>query len=492
MRKLPHCCVLALVLGACSSEPTSPSAGILTGSVVSPQRGPLAGASVLLDAGDRSTTTDADGRYGFTGVPAGEHLLAVEASQSGCANPATVTIVQPDDESLAYDVAVECTPFGAIHGKLTGSFWGPLENVRVHTADVALYSVTSPAGDFLLERLVPGPVSLSLVGAPHDCIWSALTKSVTAGDTLALEWSLYCTGPELQFLRQMPYPDSGAVQGIQPYLPVPTSRLVRSWVIPYVGPGWANGHVPRWRFEMAPDRSAILVSNDVDLYRVPMEGATEPLLDSGADDYGASFSPSGTRFIHSVKYNQGSYSVMRDAMGGSPTELNFRHRVFYQTSYSWHPDGRQILFQSDDYDGYDYPADPTPGIRDAHIWLMNDDGSHRAQLTMGPWRDVRPVWSPDAVQIGFLSNRGGNGFEPYVMGFEGSNQRPLPGNAYWIWASGELSPLGDKLAYAAEVELDTVLGYGNSHIYIANPDGSDPELLNTGGTGTDYRPYWVR
>ncbi len=388
---------------------------------------------------------------------------------------------------------------------MTGTHWGALANVTIEGDDGTLHAVTDGSGAFLLGGIVSGSVSMTVDGAPADCTSRPLTKSVPAGDTVAVEWAMICKGPELRFLRQIPHgwpnADSGAINSMRPYFSDHLSQEIRSLVVPFVGGGWANGHYPAWRFELAPDRSAVLVSNDVDLYRIPMDGVPQLLYDAAMyqnDHYGASYAPSGHEFIHSAKYNQGSYSVMTNAASGDTVHLNWRHRVFYSTAFAWHPDGMRILFQTDDYAGFDYPEDPVPDATDAHIWVMNRDGSGRTQLTAGTSHDIRPTWSPDGSQVGFLSDRGGSGFEPYVMGADGSNQRPLPGNTYWIWASGELSPIGDVLVYAAETgfnadpNFDLYPEYGESSIYLANPDGSNARLLNTGGTGADYSPYWVR
>lgn len=503
--RLSSCCALVLALAACSGDPAEPSTGTLSGLVSSPARGALADVAVTLDGGDRATTTDAEGRYAFADVAEGEHVIAVEPSQPGCLAPPTATVVQPENAPLVHDIAVECTPFGAVRGTLTGTHWGALPNVTIKGNGGALLAITDASGAFLLGGIVFGEVTMVVDGAPADCFSNPLVKSVSPGDTISVEWAMLCRGPELRFLRQIrqwwPNADSGTINSMHPYFSDNLSHQVRSLVVPYVGPGYANGRYPAWRFELAPDRSAVLATNDVDLYRIPMDGEAQMLVDegnTGSDEYGAAYSPSGTEFINSVKYNQGSLAVMRDAGGGNPVDLNFRHRVFYSTAFAWHPGGMQILFQSNDYEGFVYHSgdwEAVPDPDDAHIWLMNRDGSGRTQLTTGAWRDIRPTWSPDGSQVGFLSDRGGSGFEPYVMEPDGSDQRPLPGNTYWIWASGELSPIGDVLTYAAETEIRTEApnaGYGASSIYLANPDGSEPQLLNTGGTGADYSPYWVR
>ncbi len=70
------------------------------------------------------------------------------------------------------------------------------------------------------------------------------------------------------------------------------------------------------------------------------------------------------------------------------------------------------------------------------IYRLNADGSGRVRLTQTPlwetalpeekqaWNNVAPAWSPDGLQIAFLTDRTGR-WEIWVMNLDGSNQRPL-------------------------------------------------------------------
>ena len=58
-----------------------------------------------------------------------------------------------------------------------------------------------------------------------------------------------------------------------------------------------------------------------------------------------------------------------------------------------------------------------PGSQD--IFLMNGDGSVKAQLTDNPTHDREPSWSPDGSRLAFASNRDG-GWELYAIGADGA------------------------------------------------------------------------
>jgi TolB protein len=116
------------------------------------------------------------------------------------------------------------------------------------------------------------------------------------------------------------------------------------------------------------------------------------------------------------------------------------------------------------------------------IYVMDADGKRQTRLTDGPSDDTAPLWSPTGDQIAFLSDRGGNGFEIYLMNPDGSNQRPLRGAADGgpiIGAHIEWSPDGKRLKYETS-------GFELGDIYVVEavaPGGGDsvvpPQVINS-------------
>ena len=99
--------------------------------------------------------------------------------------------------------------------------------------------------------------------------------------------------------------------------------------------------------------------------------------------------------------------------------------------------------------------------QDTHwdIHRLNADGSGRVRLTETPlwvtavdekpaWNNVSPVFSPDGSEIAFLTDRTGR-WEVWVMGVDGSNQRPMFSDA-----------VNDRLQIEYAFNDERVLGWG--------------------------------
>ncbi len=65
------------------------------------------------------------------------------------------------------------------------------------------------------------------------------------------------------------------------------------------------------------------------------------------------------------------------------------------------PDGKQIVFSR----GW---IDKKKDQSRSNLWVVNSDGTRLRELTVGPWRDSSPTWSPDGARIAFLSDRDGS------------------------------------------------------------------------------------
>ena len=147
------------------------------------------------------------------------------------------------------------------------------------------------------------------------------------------------------------------------------------------------------------------------------------------------WSPDGQRLVVTGYMNQTTWSIhVFDADGTGLVRLTQTAGV-EDTEPAWSPDSRQIAFTRM------YPAEN----RRSELWLMNADGTNKANLTSSPADDNFPCWSPDGKSVAFASNRDDN-WEIYVMRANGTNQVNLTDNpaddAWPRW-----SPDGRKIAF---------------------------------------------
>ena len=102
------------------------------------------------------------------------------------------------------------------------------------------------------------------------------------------------------------------------------------------------------------------------------------------------------------------------------------------------------------------------------------------RLTQQESNEGSPNWSPDALNLAFVSYRDGDG-EIYSMSADGSKQRQLTNNEADDltpdWASD-----GRRIAFVSHV-------YGQSEIFIMNADGAEQQRL-TNNSAEDHSPDW--
>ena len=89
---------------------------------------------------------------------------------------------------------------------------------------------------------------------------------------------------------------------------------------------------------------------------------------------------------------------------------------------TWSPDGSEIVFVHQMFS----PEEEQMGLSNHDLWMMRANGSHQRAVTVNPFDDHEPNWSPDGRKIAFTTNPSGNS-DVYTIRPDGSHLRRLTG-----------------------------------------------------------------
>jgi hypothetical protein len=136
-------------------------------------------------------------------------------------------------------------------------------------------------------------------------------------------------------------------------------------------------------------------------------------------DYGASWSPSGTRLV--FVRNQDIWTMHADGIGAVRLTCTAG-----DGEPAWSPDGSLIAF-----------------TRKFQVFVMRPDGSDVRQLTVGAPVAASPSFTPDGARIAFIRHAGDD-IGLFVVGIDGTGARRV--DAGYDWAPA-WSPDGSKIVF---------------------------------------------
>ena len=128
--------------------------------------------------------------------------------------------------------------------------------------------------------------------------------------------------------------------------------------------------------------------------------------------------------------------------------------------FSWSPDGKKIVVESDEYD-------PVDKSYSDNLYVIDLSSSDVKQLTFNHANE-NPVWSPDGSTIAFSIGIGRPlEFNIALINEDGSNIRELTSGRHPLW-----SPSGEQLAFEHENRIYIMDADGSKIRPIANFDGT--------------------
>ncbi len=261
------------------------------------------------------------------------------------------------------------------------------------------------------------------------------------------------------------------------------------WVMDADGTNWRNltgndsaEFQPAW----SPDGSRIAFvsqqSGNLDIWVMNADGTNHRNLTNHPEwDTEPAWSPDGTKIAFASKRDGGDFDIwVMDADGSKARNLHDNND--YEGQPAWSPDGTRIAFVHNQEEF---------GFFDNDIWVMDIDGNNWLNVTDDPSSDTDPAWSRDGTRIAFTSDRDGDG-DIWTMNADGANPINLTrtdgqdeSHPSWspLGASGPVDqpdPGGEPQLAVPIPERIAFVSYGA--IYVANPDGSEPQRLTPDNT----------
>ena len=187
------------------------------------------------------------------------------------------------------------------------------------------------------------------------------------------------------------------------------------------------------------------------------------------------WSPDSTKISYKGKSADGQHDInVYSVSDGSINEVTNNSSI--EKLGNWSPDGEWIVYSVIKTDQMLDDGDNRVGI-----FKKNPQGVDEVRLTEN-FEDHDPMWSPDGKHIAFLSTRGGDDLDIYVINADSKEETNITvsqGNDYdYYW-----SPDGKRIVFISERE-------DNPEIFVADISLNEKPVRLTDNMSTESSPIW--
>lgn len=477
-RTILGACLIALFSLGCGEDGTDPNPAPTTGAiqvttVTTGQDTDPDGYLVTIDGGS-GRAIGINASIHVVGLSAGNHTVVLGDLEANCAAASTttsVTVVAGDTASVSFTVACSAlNPAGSINVTTTTTGTNLDADGYSVSIDGGAAQAIGVNGSLDFTSIVVGSHTVELSGAALNCSVAggfAQTVDVTNGGSAAADFVLSCgSAPTGTIVFSTDRDGQMEVYSIKPD-GTGATRLTTAGQID-------------WYPSLSEDGTKIVFESNRDgnfeIYSMNVDGSGELNLtnDPGVDWY-PTWSPDGSQIVFSSTRNGGHLEIyIMNADGSGITQLTSGTDESLEPQ--WSPDGTTILFTRRTPAGGGNPAGPSK------LWTMNIDGTGQAPLLPGSTSsDEGPEYSPDGLQIVFISNRDGNA-EVYLVNSDGTGINRLTNTPSAREQVPSFEPLGRYIVFDTDRDQ-------NIELYTMNVDGSNPTRF-TNNPAQDFAADW--
>lgn len=277
----------------------------------------------------------------------------------------------------------------------------------------------------------------------------------------------------------------------------------------------------RWVAYVLTSVDTVKNRRTTDVWMVSWDGKeTVQLTNSPAGEANPKWSPDG-RYLSFVssrksgeeKEEEGAQIWLMDRRGGEARKLtNLKAEL---EEYAWGPDGKKLLLTIRDQDvsdtaktkvkapvvidRYHFKQDYQGYLdkRQAHLYLFDVDSQKLDTLTSGAYTEGGAAFSPDGLQLAFVSNRTedpdkNDNTDIYVMDAKpGATLRKLT-----TWEGADANPVwspdGRWVAYLQSSSNQAFTMYGQPIVAVVSKEGGQPKLLSQTADRPVRQPHWTK